>query len=164
MIYEVGQKVCTPSQDEVRVDFNDGGFVLIVKYRSPNAKEKRALKSGTAQFKVSVIDGIVFFLSRFDTLPWMDAPYHRSLSKDLTAFVRPAQGTGYALHVMFIDAATGILLSQRLVGLSTELSSALFDAIACQEDMAMQEIYRKIDSISATYSTTDLVEMAEAAN
>lgn len=161
--YTVGQIVCSPSAEETKFDLTDGGALLLIKFNRPTSNEKRDIKSGVAQFKLAVRDGVLFFLCRFGTSNWMDIPYHRDLS-EYTLF-RPMTGEGLLLHIMLIDASTGCLVVQRVIGLSTAFSSALVDAAAQQRPLGSREAYyKKVAQLHIRYSTNELVESAFAEN
>lgn len=152
--------MCSPSDDEVIFEMTDGGGILLIKFGSPSAAEKRAVKNGSAQFKLIEVDGIIFFLSRFGTMNWMDAPFHRDLAKE---YVRPNEGEGLSLHIMLVDARTGILAAQRIIGLQTAFSNALLDMI--EEQPAIDAAYNlTISKIHGKYTTNDLVEMSSVEN
>lgn len=160
--FAVGDKVCSPSKDEVIFEMTDGGGLLLIKLNSPTSDEKKAIKNGVAQFKFAEINGIIFFLSRFGTMNWMDAPFHRQFSS-MSEFARPNENEGLLLHIMLIDARTGIMAAQRVVGLQHNFTNALLDTIAAQPsinvffDVVLSEIYNK-------YTTYDMLKMAIAEN
>lgn len=155
--YEVGQKVTSRVPDGVKFDMTDGGGVLGIFFSKPNANEKRSFKSGLSmQFRV--VDDIIFLLVRMGTDQWMDAPYYRHLSWNLTHLERPAEGMGIAVHAMLVDASTGVLVAQKLVGLSTEGSNALIDAIQAQPEIPNYNM--RLQRVFGQYRTTDLLEGA----
>lgn len=155
--YKVGDRVCAPSNDEIVFDLDDQGAVLLIKYRNPTAKEKRNITKDIPQFKLSIVDDIIFVLVRFGVGAWKDAPYNAQLSSCVLPI--PSDGRGLALTIFFIDASTGILINIRLIGLSSEFTRTLLHAAAAQPDLGTTEEYNKaLRSVYARYSTNDLLE------
>jgi hypothetical protein len=147
-----------PSGEDVVVfDIDNAGALLLIKYNRPRAKEKSDVKSGVAQFKIAKLDGILFFLCRFGTGNWMDAPYHPDFSRYTLPV--PGEGEGLLLHVMLIDSSTGVLAAQRAIGLSTEFSAALLQTAAGLPPSGDDYMLR-IKRIYAERKTNDLLVLA----
>lgn len=162
--FEVGSRVCEPSPDMVVFELTDSGATLALKMGRPTAKEKREVKSGVAQFKFVVVNDILFFLCRFGTLEWMDAPFSIGLS-GTSNLPHADEGLGLALYIMLIDASTGILNFQKLVGLQTEFTNNLISAMMKLPAIVEKRAYAQaLESIYNKYSTMSLVEMATDTN
>ena len=140
----------------------DGGFKFICSMNWPTAKEKREFKTGVSQFNLAVVDGIIFFLVRFGTLNWMDAPFnvHQYRDNRMQMLEEPGPTQGYGLHVMLVDSRTGTLVHQRLIGLEHDLSVRLRDAIIHQPMIPDYEQRRQ--RVMAQYPTRDLVTLASS--
>mgnify|MGYP001623144139 CR=1 FL=1 len=164
MKVEEGQKILPPGKDQIQFDLTDGGAILLAQMHKPTAAEARAYKNGVPQFKYTVIDGVLYFLSRFGTLNWTDAPFHRDLAVNATKLPNPKDGEGLGVHVMLVDAATGILKVQRLIGLSTQFTRDLVEEIVKQPIMSRSQYLASVNATYARYSTRDMVEMAEHEN
>lgn len=162
--FEVGRKVCQPThKDESIFDVTEGGAILLLKFRKPSSKEKNSVKSGVASFRAVMLDGVVFFLARFGTGNWIDAPYNRYTSPGEVPPV--LDGSGIMLHVMLIDADTGILVAQRVIGLSTEFTKSFRDLVEVEPEYhSMVEFQNRINTIYSRYSTNQMVEMAGVRN
>ena len=152
-------KVFTPTPEGAHLEF-DGSFQLLCKFSRPTAKEKNAFKSGVPQFDLAIVDDFMFFLARFGTLNWMDAPFNIHLYPDNRGRLleEPGPTQGYSIHVMLIDSATGILVQQRLIGLDHDLSMRLREAIINQP--VIPDYEKRLQSIMAQHSTMDLVALA----
>lgn len=161
-VVRVGDKVCAPSKDEVKFDITSAGGVLMLKLVSPTADEKKAVRSGLAQFKLVEIDGIIFFLSRFGTLEWMDAPFHKQFCQ-VDNMPKPANGEGLLLHIMLVDALTGVLVEQRIIGLQHDFTTALFDMIEAQPPRNAL-FYTTLSNIYRERTTMDMVKSATVEN
>ena len=156
-VYKIGEKILPPTgEDAVRFQISDDGCTLLVQYNKPSAAEKRIFKQ-PAQFEMAIVDDIIFFLSRFGTAQWMDSPFDRSKAT-FTHLDIPEDGEGIALHVLVVDSSTGILISQRMIGLGTELSRRIITAVAMQPKM--QNFDQSLMTVYSKYSTRDLVELA----
>lgn len=156
--YSVGDVVCAPSPDGIVFDVTDSGSVLVVKLGMPTASEKAAFASGEKHFGFAVVDDIIFFLSKFGDMPWMDAPFARQFSS-CTKLEMPDKGFGLSMHAMLIDASTGILVAQKLIGLPTNLSRHLVQAIMDQPEI--QNYSARLAYAMQSYSTQSLVARAE---
>lgn len=174
-VYEVGKKFCEPGREGCFFDLTDTGANLILKFRNPTPNERRAVKSGVAQFRFAVVDDIIFFLSRFGTLNWMDAPYNAYLSRisaeswEDSAYKHflgqpeggiPGETKGLALFVALVDSNTGILAAQRLIGLSTEFSSRLIWAVAAQPEIP--DYHACLARVMREYPTSRLLDISVA--
>ena len=153
-------KELVPTQDGIRFSF-DGKFTLMYAFDRPTVEEKQAFKSGNpCQFGLAVVDDVIFFLSRFGTLKWMDAPFNIHLYPDDRAglLVVPGPTQGYAVYTMLVDSSTGIIEQLRLTSLTHDLSMRLRDAIINQP--VIPDYDQRLQSIMARYSTEDLVALA----
>lgn len=156
--YEVGQPVMPPCSDSVIFDMGDGGATLIIAMHAPTEKEQHDFKSGAQQFHLAVANDIIFFLSRFGAGPWMDAPYYRHRSRPYTLST-PQDGEGFAMHAMLVDAASGILIAQKLIGLPHALSLKLIELIEKQPEI---KNYDAVLSMTfQLYTTQQLLEIVQ---
>lgn len=110
-----------------------------------------------AEFAVVVDGPVLFFLYRFGKDEWSDAPY----SWHLVQAARPDEATTPApleeneralLHVILVEATTGVIAGMRMVSLSIALSRYLHSAIEAQiavpfnqaaYDRHILEVYRR---------------------
>lgn len=161
--FEVGQlfkEGITRYQEGVRFDFLPEGPVLLIYFNAPSMSEINDIKQGKSRFGLFVKDNIIFFLSKFGSLAWMDAPYSIHLTKEKFDIEAPSSGEGYALNVFLIDAKTGILKAARLIGLSTKVSLSLLNAINAQRSQFfdLNNYSTKLQSLYNNYSTNDMVK------
>lgn len=161
---EVGQKILPPGKDQIQFDLTDSGAILLAQMRKPTSAEVRGYKNGVPQFRYIVINGVIYFLSRFGTLNWTDAPFHRDMAVNATKLPNPQEGEGLAVHVMLVDAATGVLKTQRVIGLSTKFTRELVEDILKQPIMRQSQYLASVNSTYARYSTADMVVMSEHEN
>lgn len=159
-VFEVGKQTFPPSDDAVRFDMADDGATLLYQMSKPSKREVKSFQS-TAEFAFVMIQGVIYFLSRFGYLDWNDAPYHRALSKKLTRTMTITDGSGLALRCLLVDAESGILLHQRLIGLGTDFSIALVDEVERQPSLLPADYDAKINAAYALYSSDQMAGMAK---
>lgn len=156
---KVGEKVCAPSADGVIFDLQKSSAVLLLKFSKPTANEKREFKNGEAQFKIAVVNDLIFVLSRFGVGNWMDAPFTRyKCLMDVTQYQRPEPGQGIAVHAILVDASTGVLVAQKLVAMDYDNSIKLLDAATYEKYHVNYE--KELAAVYARYSTNAMVMMA----
>lgn len=155
--YEVGKQIFAPGPDSVIFDVTPSGCVLIIQMARPTSQEKRSFQS-MISMRYRVADDIIFILVRLGVMQWMDAPYYRGLSRDASLPDHIDDGAGLSLHAMLVDASTGILVAQKLIGLSTDGSRALVQAI--QEQPEIPNYDSRLRAAFARYNTIDLLDGA----
>lgn len=146
--------------ESVYLEYTPSGPLLIMAIKGPTTKEVQAAKTGKLEFALYETDLILWFLYKIHGFgPWSDIPFSiriydgRRTSFDWSEEI--AEGMGLALQIYLIDAGTGILLSQRLVGLGTKFSREFramilrqverpFSAEAYEE--AVKQTYRRLTS------------------
>lgn len=148
----------TRYQEGVRFDINDAGCDLFIYYKYPSESEINSIKSGNFKTGFYAEKNAIFMLFKFGSLQWMDAPYSVHLSKNLTRFELFDGGQGLALHIYLIDAATGVLKAIRLIGLKTNFSIQLIEAVEKQKEMSFEGYDININNIMNKYPTKKLVE------
>lgn len=155
-LYAVGNQILPPGPEGTLFELTSGGPILVIKYFKPTASERRSVKNDVFQIKLSIVDDVIFILFRFGIGQWMDAPYNAKLSNyELYA---PQEGYGLLLHIMLVDASTGVLQVNRAIGLSTEFSTLLLHAATQQPYLGtLQEYNARIARIYSRLSTTDLL-------
>jgi len=164
--YEVGKPFIegkTRFSEGVHFDFQQGGPVLILFYDRPTSEEIEEVKKGRAEFAFYEKLPVIFFLCRFGSSSWADAPYSVHISKPFT-FEPLQEGAGFGLQIYLVDATTGILKAMRLIGLKTDFSRRLKLAIERQKAEEFNEsMYNfEINRTYKNYSIDDLVKCADA--
>ena len=149
--------------DEVYFNLDDGGISVVIYLSNVSEHELAQINSGASfEMKLVQLRGIIFGLFKFGSLNWMDAPYNVHLSRNLTELEIPGEGCGFSMNVRLYDTATGMLVCNRLLSLSTEMSLKLIDMIAEQRKKPFdrREYDNMVKSVYAAYSTKKLVKMA----
>jgi hypothetical protein len=166
---EVGQLYLPPRTEYpegCEFNFYDGGYQLNLYWDNPNKQEIQAVQKGKANFSLLIHEQIIFLLYQFKPLLWGDAPYHYSLVPvDRRSSPKSIEeGQGVLLTIILIDARTGIVRAIRIIGLSTNLSRKLVDAIAIQvaNPIAPQDYSNRVDQAYSKYpNTIDMVLNAQ---
>lgn len=163
--YEVGQIVegLQSNQEGVRFDMTDSGSTMTILFNKPTRNEIEYVKAGKLQFGMFVKDEVIFMLSKFGDMPWMDAPYHVALSKNLTKLNDIEEGKGYGCNIVLADASTGEIKAMRYVSFNTEFSKKLKSNIEDQKEYSFnnKEYEIKLATIMMNYSTDDMVKYSE---
>jgi hypothetical protein len=137
---------------------------------SPTEAEVTAIKNGPAEFALAVESGVIFLLYQFEGgLPWSDAPYQWWLnSPEMRSLPNPEpiETERALLHIVLVDADTGIIMTLRTLTFSPEFSARLHGAIRQQSrskwlgadayEKSLASLYRKFPT------TEDLLARATA--
>lgn len=152
----------THYQEGIKFNFDDSGAFLMYLFSSPTDKEISCIRKGDYSFKVCEFPNVMFFLSKFGSMNWEDAPYSPHLSKSFT-FQTLTEGMGYGLTVVLVDAATGVLKGMRTIGLPTKFSLQLKASIEryLQQAFDNSTYLGAIDVAYAKYSVEDMVRIAQ---
>ena len=150
-------------REETLFDMTDDGAVLIVRFNNPTQKEIEQFSAGKRlEIAVSVYKDIIFLLTKFGNLSFMDAPYTVHMSLNLRNLEKPQKDSGYALNIIFCGT-DGMVYKMRLVTMPYDVSTILYDEIQRQKmqyfDWATHN--SNIKFIYQRYSTMDLLQKAK---
>lgn len=157
MLYEIGQTIMPPAPEGVRFDMTDGGGLIIINFHRPTTDEIAQFRAQT-KLAFVVKDDVIFLLVKLGSLAWMDAPYNRQLSRQLSHIDNIEDGQALAFHLLFVDGETGGLVAQKLVSGTTAGSRLLAAAIKSQP--IIPDYNDRIRRIMGAYTTQDLVKMS----
>lgn len=149
--------------EEIKFDIADDGATLLILFKNPTKKEIEEIKAGELKFGMFIKENIIFILSKFGSMPWMDAPYHVKLSKNLTRLENIKDGEGYSCTIILTDTATGEIKALRFISFGTEYSRRLKKNVETQQNEGSDLIRynKKLDGIMFNYSTKDMVLYSE---
>lgn len=162
-IMGVGQVVpeAIGRKDEIIFDIDDVGISITAYYNLPKESEIKNY-TGPSGFEIrySKFKEFLMITAKIGDLPWVDMPYTPHLSINLTRIIVPEEGQGLSLWLRLIDTSTGKIVSQRLIGLSTEFSLKLIDDIedCMQNQFDLPSYSKKIADLYARYSIRQLAE------
>ncbi len=92
---------------------------------------------------------------------WSDSPFsimmYENIGFDWSEPI--TEGMGLALYIVLVDAGTGILLAQRIIGTSTDFALELRAAIFRQHEhpFSKKAYYTKIEETYNNYTSKDLL-------
>ncbi|MFE2723935.1 hypothetical protein [Kitasatospora sp. NPDC059327] len=154
---------------ELRLTPAGADFVLF--YARPKPHEIQAF-TGNAEFAVINRDHVMLLLYAFtdphdsdpkNGLPWSDAPweYHRQVAAGTSATL---PDDGFPLHLLLVDADTGILRAQRITVPSPEFADVLRQAIVRQNSHPADPAAatREIQALYDAGDSRDLLLHADA--
>lgn len=147
----------------VKFDMTDEGAVLSILFNKPTQKEIEEIKKGSLQFGMFMKNNIIFILSKFGSMQWMDAPYTIHLSKNLTELNEISEGEGYSCHIVLADASSGEIKAMRLIGFDTQYSKILKANIEEQSKKEFEKVQYDVDlfEVMTNYTTKDMVNYSE---
>lgn len=163
--YEVGKSYenAFGHQEGVYFDMSDSGAVLIVYFYEPTKEEVEQFSSQkNFELKCTVLSEVILLTCKIGNLNWMDAPYHPRLSSNLSKYEFPNDGQGLSIQLMLFDTSSGKLMSNRLIGTSTEFTRKLFGNVMelCMKPFDKNVYALKLNNLYSKYSTKDFVNMA----
>ena len=150
------------NSEGIKFDMSDSGGIITILFNKPTQDEVDNIKNGDLQFGLFIKDGIIFLLTKFGSMQWMDAPYHIALSPALTRLKEIGEGKGYGINIIFADTSSGEIKVLRYIGLNTKFSRKLKEAIEEQWVNCFNklEYSSKLQQVMNTYSTKDMVRMS----
>jgi hypothetical protein len=166
-LYEVGKLYSsrTKWQELAQYNYRGGEHELILFLAHPSSKEVSDLQNGISEFALYVENDLIILLYRFgQSIDWSDAPFSIHLvppaEKVLPNLI--ADEARALLHVLLVDASTGIIKAMRIISLSNVFSVALHQAINDQakKPFNKSEFDRELAGLYNRYSSAALAAKA----
>ena len=145
------------------LDIDDAGATLTVYFNGPTENEIRQFEQNSPfEIRFVVLKGIIVFTVKIGNLNWMDAPYSPHLGGKVEKITFPKESEGLALSLILVDTKTGILMSIRFLGLSTNFTKKLWGEIIEQKMQSFDrvEYYAKVNELLRKYTTKEIVNMS----
>ena len=158
-LYRVGEPYIVGRSawpEAVEYNYRSGEHELRMFLRAPTPREIEAVRTGDCAFALAAEGPVIFLLYRFgDSISWSDAPSCWHLVPETERALPESEGpeTRALLHVILVDADSGIIRALRVVSFSPTFTRALHVAIRQQAtspwpgraayDAALAEIYRQ---------------------
>lgn len=127
-----------PSKEGFELSLSGSLPQLTLGFPRLSPEEIECVKSGPSRFGVAEVEGVLFFLFRFDPcIAWSDTPYHRALEEA----VRPVklallqERSRAVLQVVLVSAEDSIVQAIRLVALDPPTTRALWQAVLLQDSL-----------------------------
>jgi len=117
------------------LEYFEGGPRLTISYHAPTQNEINQIRRGDCQFRLVPYGQVLFLLSKFGSLNWMDSPFNIQLytSECRVLNAEFSHGKRYSLVVRIVDGLTGVDCGARLVTWNPEFSSAFHAQVAQQK-------------------------------
>jgi len=153
-------------REGVWFDYTAIGPVLVFAFKNPSDEEILAARKGKVELALYDDPPVLFILHRIEGLEdWSDCPFSiRIYAEPPPMPEQVPDGSGLGLYIALVDANTGILHAQRLVGTSTEFARELLAAIHRQLEAPFSEAayHERINHVYQTQTTEQLLEKAVA--
>ncbi|HZK18932.1 MAG TPA: hypothetical protein VFD15_06415 [Clostridia bacterium] len=169
-ILEVGKLLIpgkTRYNEGATFEYSELGPVLVFAFGNPAPEEIQAVKKGRVDLALYESPPVLFILHKIQGLEqWSDSPFSIRMYDNMGKvfdFGEPIRdGMGLVLHIVLVDADTGVLVAQRIIGTPTEFSRDIRAAILRQieQPFSPESYHRKIDNIYRTFSTKELLRRA----
>ena len=139
--------------------WRDGAHELVLFLASPSPEEVQDIRDGRLELALLPYRSALFLLYQFGRMPWSDVPYNIHLVERVmgpqvlpSRLDSPDDETYRAwLHVVLVDAVTGIVQALRAVSMSPAFTRRLHQEIRAQRevewpghfqhDLAIQTMY-----------------------
>ncbi len=145
----------------IKFDFNQAGGFLRIVFHSPLDNEIKEIEQGKIKLGLFEKYGIIFFLIKFGSLSWMDAPYYVGLAKPDELEKLTDEKTGYAVQIVLIDGMTGLVKVLKLIELPHSMSVRLKELIEKQRNTQIRDYNAVLSQIYSRYNTEDLLKKAD---
>lgn len=161
---QTGSQVCRKeSKPCIRLKIYENGYTLLYRLEDISDSVIRDIQYGEPNFRATSVNGIVAFLSRFGGMYWTSCFFHIGFYPD-KEIPRQVGREAVPIHVLLVDAKTGILRAQRGAFLNKHLSDALADMISRQERKEPLSWGVLTARVQNLYSTAQLVAKAGMEN
>lgn len=164
MEFKVGAKFTKLSaQPEGTIfEITESGPIWFFNYASPTDKEISDMSEGCPfEIRALLTENILWIFAKCGDQEWAEAPYNPHLSTFPVLSPLPDNGSGYALTLVMLDAATQIIRHIRVIGLGNRFSRQLekdVDELLCRP-FTRAEYDLAIRKTQARYSTAQMVKM-----
>lgn len=161
----VGEKFpsSTPASDGAYYEFDNSGHALKIFAADLSAHEIKAIRKGRAIFGVYEKDGILFLLSKFGDMDWMDAPYHAGLY-DINRrpeIVELTENSRAFLQVFLVDTQDGKLKGMRGMTLGRMTTQKIYQIAERQLQAGIsQSEYQSSVSRAMIFSSDQMAQAA----
>lgn len=156
----------TNYQEGVIFEYTEAGPILIVAFNRPAEKEIEGVKSGKLQIGFYEIEPVVFITVKIQGCGgWMDTPFtiRKYDGKHTFDWSDPiGESQGLALTIVLIDATTGIVQAQRMIGTAHNFAVGLRSAILRQLEKPYDSVAfnQKVNEIYRNYTSDDIATRA----
>jgi hypothetical protein len=165
--YEVGKLYTERANwpELAQYNYRGGEHELVLFLNRPTSDEIQSVRRGRAEFALFVKHSLIILLYRFDpALPWSDAPYsiHLVPPEQRTVPARTSAGQMALLHIVLVDASSGITRALRVISMPPDFTQVLHKAIQEQAKLPFtRSAYNgELEALYQRYPSADLAKMA----
>jgi hypothetical protein len=139
---------------------SEGQFLTLI-YNQPSQEEIREVATSPCAFALCPYEEILFFLFKFGTAPWSDAPFTLHLVPSQRRYVPPGAGHNL-LNVTLISQSDWIVRALRTVSLSAAFAEELGKTLREQSKSQWNEsVYDgRLQVAYGTMTSEDLLQRA----
>jgi len=170
-VYQVGtlyhpDRTSWPETPSLRMTTK--GHDLTLFYSRPTSAEVQAVRNGVAQFAWVDAGAVGVLAFRLGDLPWADCPYHPYGEEEAglwPAIDELAPGQHQLVHLVLVDAATGIIRAQRALTWPAQfvrvVRTSVTRMLEAPHDQAASDA--ALDALYEQYPTHELAALRAAA-
>lgn len=139
-------------------NYRSGKHELTIFLNNPTHEEIQDVAMGDSAFALFADQGLIVLTYTFgNAIPWSDAPYSIHLLPESDRKLA-VDGQSATMHVVLVDASTGIIKALRLVSMPSEFSMALHNSINQQAAQSFdpRAYDRHLEELYAKYSPADI--------
>lgn len=165
-VYEVGKLYTARTHwpELAQYNYRGGEHELVLFFNHPTPEEIHDVARGEVDFALYERGAQIVMLYRFgQALPWSDAPYSIHLVPTEERVLPPETAEGAELlHVVLVNAATGIIAALRAIAIPQDFLQVLYSAIHRQAALPFtRAIYNgELESLFARYDSAALAGLA----
>lgn len=165
--FAIGEKFPIPGTGE-GVSFSVEPFttMLVLRLDRPTEDETEEFKKGQFELVITELHDVLFFISRFGRMHWMDCPYSTHLSERKKELPELVEGNrGYSIDCFLVDASNNLLKAHRLVRMTPAFSKVFKNLIDkdSAKDFNLNRFNREVNELYRAHSTKDLLSYRDAA-
>jgi hypothetical protein len=120
-----------------KYSYRSGKHELLLFFDSPSRADVQSVRDAPCEFALALEPPVIFFIYRFgESINWWNAPYswHMVPAEQRSLPETGGPETQALLHVVLVDAGTGIVCALRAVTFSPEFTRALHAGIREQAE------------------------------
>jgi hypothetical protein len=167
--YKIGQPINGkkgPIKEQNLYQYDSSGHTLWLCCSELDNREVEAVRKGAIDIAFLEISPVITLLCKIDGfMDWSDTPYSWHLVKkeeQCIPYTNYPNGFGVPLTIILVEASTGVVSVLRLLGLESNFSNQLHQAIKRQIELPFnpQQYYSEVQAQQSSYSSSQMVKMA----
>ena len=138
---------------------HDSSILYFASYPNLLEHEKKEMREGEFKARVAYMNGEIFILLKFGSLPWSDIAYTPYLSNDIKVEKLPEQ---YVFTIIPIEGTTGEVQGIHLHSADADFSAKFNMLIKEQlhKPFCLQQHYENVHEVQRRFSTKQLLKFA----